>query len=318
MSPSTTTEADAFDVRIRTVRLEADQVVSLDLESVGGEPLPAWTSGAHVDVVLPSGQVRQYSLCGDTADPRSYRIAVLRQEAGRGGSVEVHDGLRVGQTLGLRGPRNNFPLGSGNRHLFIAGGIGITPILAHARAAHARGDTWSLVYGARSASSMAFVEELTSLGSGTVELAPQDTHGFLDLDRIVGGLDADCEVYCCGPAGLLDAVTEKVPSPRLHVERFTASQQRAATDGGFEVEFARSRVTVTVGPDQSILDAAIDADLKPLWSCREGLCGTCLTPVVAGEPEHLDDLLDDDERAANDQMLICVSRARSPRLVLDM
>lgn len=318
MRPSTTIEAGAFEVRVRAVRLEADLVVSLELDSAAGEPLPAWTSGAHVDVVLPSGQIRQYSLCGNTVDPRSYRIAVLRQEAGRGGSAEVHDDLRVGQILELRGPRNNFPLGSGNRHLFIAGGIGITPLLAHARAAHARGDTWSLIYGARSKSSMAFVEELTGLGSGTVELVPQDTHGFIDLDRIMRNLEADCEVYCCGPAGLLDAITQKVPSPRLHIERFTASQQRPTTDDDFEVEFARSGVTVKVGPDQSVLDAAIDTGLKPLWSCREGLCGTCLTGVVEGEPEHLDDVLDDDERAANDQMLICVSRARSPRLVLDM
>ncbi|MGW2288722.1 PDR/VanB family oxidoreductase [Streptomyces phaeochromogenes] len=318
MSPSTTLEADAFEVRVRAVRLEAEQVVSLELDSAAGESLPAWTSGAHVDVVLPSGQIRQYSLCGDTADPRRYRIAVLRQETGRGGSVEVHDGLRVGQTLELRGPRNNFPLGASRRHLFIAGGIGITPLLAHARAAHARGDTWSLVYGARSESSMAFVEELAALGSGTVELVPQDTHGFMDLDRIVDDLDADCDVYCCGPAGLLDTITQKVPTPRLHIERFTASQQRPTTDGDFEVEFARSGVTVKVGPEQSVLDAAIDAGLKPLWSCREGLCGTCLTGVAGGEPEHLDDVLDDDERAANDQMLICVSRARSPRLILDM
>ncbi|MFF4253941.1 PDR/VanB family oxidoreductase [Streptomyces sp. NPDC001663] len=292
--------------------------MSLELDSAVGEPLPAWTSGAHVDVVLPSGQIRQYSLCGDTSDPRSYRIAVLRQEAGRGGSVEVHDGLRVGQTLELRGPRNNFPLASGSRHLFIAGGIGITPLLAHARAAHARGDRWSLIYGARSESAMAFVDELNALGSGQVDLVPEDSRGFMDLDRIVARLDTDCEVYCCGPAGLLDAITQKVPGPRLHIERFTASQQQSTTDSGFEVEFARSGVTVKVGPDQSVLDAAIDAGLNPLWSCREGLCGTCLTGVTGGEPEHLDDVLDDDERAANDQMLICVSRAKSARLTLDM
>jgi ferredoxin-NADP reductase len=308
----------SFEVRLRAVRPVADRVVSLEFQSTNGDPLPSWTSGAHVDLVLPSGLVRQYSLCGDPADLNTYRVAVLREANGRGGSAEVHDSLQVGQLLELRGPRNHFPLRPAARYLFIAGGIGITPLLAHARAAHERSDAWSLIYGARNESCMAFVDELIGFSSGKIGLFPQDTYGLLDLDRIVAELDDDTDVYCCGPTPLLDAVAEKVPSSRLHVEHFASTHRESAISGSFEVEFAQSGMTVAVGPDRNILDTALEAGLQPLWSCREGLCGTCITRVLSGEPEHLDDLLDDDERAANDQMLICVSRSKSPRLVLDM
>jgi ferredoxin-NADP reductase len=299
----------------------AAEVVALELRDPDGGTLPAWEPGAHIDLILDDGLTRQYSLCGDPADRTRWRIGVLREPDGRGGSAFVHDKLVPGVTAAARGPRNHFPLEPAPRYRFIAGGIGITPILPMLAAATAAGADWTLTYGGRTAASMAFVDELRAYGD-RVRLRPQNEHGLLDLDALLGEPTPDTLVYCCGPGPLLDAVEERCaswPSGALHVERFTPKEQgEPVLHDSFEVELAQSATTLTVPPDRSILEVVEDAGVFVLSSCREGTCGTCETGVLAGEVDHRDSLLTDEERAANDTMFICVSRAACPRLVLDL
>jgi ferredoxin-NADP reductase len=284
--------------------------------------MPAWRPGAHVDLVLRNGVVRQYSLCGDPADRSVLQVAVLRNPNGRGGSRFVHDELRPGDMIGIRGPRNHFPLVAARRYLFIAGGIGITPIIPMIAEVDARGADWFLAYGGRSRSSMAFADSLVELYGERVMVRPQDETGLLNLDRLLRRPRAGTSVYCCGPESMLAAVEQRCrawPPGSLHVERFTP---RADADAGpstaFEVALARSRRTVAVPPGKSILRAVEEAGVPVLSSCREGMCGTCETPVLDGVPDHRDSLLSEEERAAGDTMMICVSRARGSRLVLDL
>ncbi|WP_188195232.1 PDR/VanB family oxidoreductase [Nonomuraea sp. SYSU D8015] len=300
----------------------ADGVVALELRDPAGAELPDWTPGAHIDLVLADGLVRQYSLCGDPADRTTWRIAVLREPDGRGGSAFVHDELHPGATILVRGPRNHFPLHPAPRYLFIAGGIGITPILPMIAAAAADGAEWRLVYGGRTAASMAFAHGLLAAHGDRVTLRPQDEHGLLDLDRLLAGEPPDALVYCCGPAPLLEAVEERCagrPPGTLHVERFTPKDAGDPVRAeSFEVELAATGLTLTVPPERSILDVVEEAGVQVLSSCREGTCGTCETGVLAGVVDHRDSLLTADEREANDTMFICVSRAACPKLVLDL
>ncbi|MFB4315979.1 PDR/VanB family oxidoreductase [Actinomadura sp. 21ATH] len=300
----------------------ADGVVALDLRDPDGAALPEWAPGAHIDLVVGDGLVRQYSLCGDPADRTSWRIAVLREPAGRGGSAAVHDGLPAGVTVLARGPRNHFPLLPAPRYLFVAGGIGITPILPMLRAADAAGADWRLAYGGRTAASMAFGAELAAAHGGRVELRPQDRHGPLDLAGLLRRTAPGTLVYCCGPAPLLDAVERLCadrPAGTLHVERFVPRDAGdPARAESFEVELAVSGRTLTVPPDRSILEVAEEAGVPILSSCREGTCGTCETAVLDGTVDHRDSLLTPEERAANDTMFVCVSRAACPKLLLDL
>ncbi|MFD9048257.1 PDR/VanB family oxidoreductase [Streptomyces zaomyceticus] len=293
----------------------AEGVVELRLEGTG---LPSWQPGAHVDLVLPSGLVRQYSLCGDPADTASYTVATRLIEAGqggRGGSREVHDRLREGVEIEIRGPRNRFPLVAAPSYVFVAGGIGITPVLPMLRAAEAAGADWRLVYCGRSRATMPYLDEIEALGGGDrVTVVAEDVSGFPELG-FLAHVPAETLVYCCGPEGLMDAVTAAMPEgrdPRL--ERFSA----AATTGGtaFEVELRRSGRTVQVAADRSVL-AAVREELPGItYSCRQGFCGTCRQRVLEGEIDHRDELLTDAERG--DSMLICVSRCAGKRLVLDL
>lgn len=316
----------AIDVVVRSREVLADRVVELRLGAADGGPLPPWEPGAHIDVVLAGDLVRQYSLCGDPADLRTYRIAVLREAAGRGGSAEVHDAVHVGSRLTVRGPRNRFPLIPDGEVVFLAGGIGITPLLPMLAAVDAQRRDWVLYYGGRTRSSMAFLDELERYRSRVV-VVPQDEHGLLDLADIVGVPRPGNAVYCCGPAGLIDAVEgfcAAWPDGSLHVERFTAAPDRAEDEdadvevAGFEVVCQASGVTLQVPPGRSILETAEEAGLRPLSSCTEGICGTCETAVIDGEPDHRDELLTPEERASGATMMICVSRARGARLVLDL
>lgn len=302
-----------FEVLVRSREVVADGVVRLTLRRPRGEPVPAWEPGAHVDLVLGPDLVRQYSLCGDPADRSVLQVAVLHEPSGRGGSRHVHSTLTEGAAVRVRGPRNRFPLVAAERYLFVAGGIGITPIVPMIAAVEARGASWRLLYGGRTRSSMAFAGELRDRYGDRVLLRPQDETGLLDLDPF---LAADAEVYCCGPESLLAAVERRAPA-RLHVERFTA---REVADGraSFEVRLARSGRALVVPEDGSILDVVEAAGVAVLSSCREGTCGTCETVVLEGVPDHRDSVLDDAERAAGDVMMICVSRSRGPRLVLDL
>ena len=310
---------DEADRRLRVTRrvTGAEGVVVLDLADAAGAELPPWTPGAHVDLRLPGGMVRQYSLCGDPADRCVWRIGVLREPDGRGGSAYVHDVLREGVEVDARGPRNHFALVAAPRYLFIAGGIGVTPILPMVAAVQNSRADWELHYGGRSRRSMAFLDELGA-ETGTT-LYPQDEVGLIDLDRILGRPRPDTAVYCCGPEPLLSAVERHCatwPAGALHVERFTP--RATGPRGSFEVELALSGLTLTVAANQSVLQALEEAGVGVLSSCREGTCGTCETPVLAGPVDHRDSLLTPDERAADDTMLVCVSRAAGPRLVLDL
>jgi len=308
-------------------RDESDGVVSLTLRAeADGQELPAWEPGAHLEVVLPSGLIRHYSLCGPVEDRDRYRIAVLREPASRGGSVEVHDRVTPGTRLHVTGPRNHFGLEAADHYLFIAGGIGITPILPMIARAEAAGVPWKLVYGGRQASSMAFVDEITARTGGKVELLAEDEVGRPDLPAVLGEVPVGGRVYCCGPEGLLGAVEAECAkrglSGFLHVERFAAGALAAADDGsgsaGFEVRLARSGTTVTVPPDRSILEVVREVLPGVPSSCEEGICGTCETPVLEGVPDHRDHIMSAAERASNATMMICVGRALSDRLVLDL
>ncbi|MEU7657003.1 PDR/VanB family oxidoreductase [Streptomyces lincolnensis] len=314
-------EGTATVVARRTV---ADGVVSLELAASSGEPLPPWRPGAHIDVVLPTGVTRQYSLCGPVKDTARWRVAVLREPDGRGGSQWIHDHLVEGGELRVRGPRNNFPLRPAARYLFVGGGIGITPLLPMIAEAEAAGAEWSLLYGGRTRASMAFLPELEGYGE-RVTVRPQDRYGLLDLAGFLGDPDPSALVYCCGPAGLIDAVEAHCadwPTGALNVERFAAVAVRQPAgdeaEQPIEVELRASGTTLTVPPGLSVLKAVEQAGVPVLSSCEEGICGSCETPVLEGEVDHRDSLLTDDERAANDTMLICVSRARGRRLVLDL
>ncbi|MEU0218072.1 PDR/VanB family oxidoreductase [Streptomyces sp. NPDC006265] len=295
----------------------AEGVLALTLRHPLGEPLPAWEPGAHVDVLLEPGLERQYSLCGDPADRSAWRIAVLRESAGRGGSAHVHEQLGEGARVRVRGPRNNFALEPAPRYRFVAGGIGITPVLPMLAAAEAAGAEWTLLYGGRTRGSMAFGEELSHYGD-RVTIAPEDETGLLDLPSVLDDVPEGTLVYCCGPGPLLDAVEARCPSGILRVERFRPKEQETGGNTEFEVELARSGRTLTVAPEVSVLDAVRDAGVEVLYSCTEGTCGTCETDVLDGEPDHRDSVLTEDERAAGETMLICVSRCRGKRLVLDL
>jgi len=308
-------------VRVEGKDVVADGVVALTLHEVDGHPLPRWEPGAHVDLILDRAATRQYSLCGDVDDHHVWRLGILRDPNGSGGSLYVHDQLRAGDVVRIRGPRNNFPLVDSPRYLFIAGGIGITPMMPMIQAAEAAGAQWQLVYGGRQRASMAFLDELAGYGD-KVTVWPQDEQGLLDLDGLLSRPRPDTKVYCCGPEPLLAAVEQRCaawPKGSLHVERFVAKPlSEPVLHEAFEVYLAQSELTLTVPPDRSILSTVEEAGVGVLSSCAEGTCGTCETPVLEGVPDHRDSILDQDAREANDCMMICVSRACTPRLVLDI
>ncbi len=312
-----------MDMIVEERRDEADGVVALSLVPAGGGELPAWTPGAHVDVTLGSGITRQYSLCSDPGDGGRWRIGVLREQTGRGGSEYVHDKLHGGDVVEVGLPRNNFALDAAPRYVFVAGGIGITPILPMVAAAERAGAEWTLLYGGRSRASMAFTGELAGHGD-RVTVAPQDETGLLDLDALLGTPQPGTLVYACGPEPLLDAVADRMsawPAGALRVERFTPKTvETDGPDAAFEVEFATSGVTAVVPPGVSVLSVAEENGLLPDWSCREGTCGTCETTLLGGRAEHRDSLLTDDERDEQATMMICVSRAERgcPRLRLEL
>lgn len=304
-------------------------VVALELAPANGRDLPAWTPGSHIDLRLPDGVERQYSLCGDPDDRSAWRIAVLREPAGRGGSEFVHASVEVGQTVRVRGPRNHFAFTArpGERCSLIAGGIGITPIFSMAAAADAAGADWTLDYAGRSRSTMAFADELVARFGDRVRLHPADEGGRLDLAALLGAGASDAgapvgEVYCCGPTRLIEAVEAASagwPAGSIHVERFEAKVfGDPVWAEPFEVELELSGITVTVPPGRTILEVVEENDILVPSSCREGTCGTCETPVIEGEVEHRDSILTPAEQAHNTVMMICVSRAACPRLVLEL
>ncbi|MBY6681731.1 cytochrome P450 [Rhodococcus sp. BP-316] len=315
-------ERTQLDVRVAHRRTAAEGVVELVLTDAAGGSLPSWTPGAHVELMLRPDLVRHYSLCGDTADESSWTIAVLREPDGRGGSAHVHDHLPEGATLRARGPLNHFALDPAPSYLFIAGGIGITPIRAMIAAARADGAEWNLVYAGRSRSSMAFLDEFD--GDDRVTVWAKDERGErVDLDTVLGEPRPETLIYCCGPGPLLDAVENACaawPDGSLRLERFAAETVEAPDDAldSFEVECARSGVTVTVPDGTSIFDAVEKAGADVIGSCMEGICGTCEADVLSGTPDHRDSVLSRRERERGDTVMMCVSRSLSSKLVLDL
>jgi len=314
---------DEVELQLRVARKEsaAEGTVILDLTTEGEELLPVWTPGAHIDLLLAPGLTRQYSLCGDTTDRQTWRVAVLLEPKSRGGSAYVHNTLHEGDLVRVRGPRNHFALVPSRRYLFIAGGIGITPILPMLAEASRVGAEWELHYGGKRLPTMAFLSELTAMAASSVHIHPQDQVGNLDLATILGTPEANTTIYCCGPGALLDAVEQRSrtwPTDALHMERFTpVHQAELVVNRSFEIELAQSGVTLEVQAEESIVQALRTAGVDVPSSCEEGTCGTCETQVLSGEVDHRDSLLTAGERAANDTMFICVSRAACPRLVLD-
>jgi ferredoxin-NADP reductase len=305
-----------FTMTVDELRAEADEVVSLRLVPADHAHLPPWRPGAHLDLLLPSGRMRQYSLCGDPAERGCFRIAVRRLAAGGGGSVEVHDILQTGAVVRVRGPRNAFPFIAVDRYLFVAGGIGITPIRPMVHDAIRRGADWSFVYTGRTRASMPFLDEFGQLDPARVHIWPDDEFGVPDGARILAMAPDGAALYCCGPPPMIDAIRAQIPAERiatLHYERFSP----APIIGGapFELELARSRQTVTVSAEQSALSAlrALLPDLA--YSCQQGFCGTCPVGVLGGEIHHHDRCLTDAERES--RMAICVSRGVG-RVTLDL
>jgi ferredoxin-NADP reductase len=310
------------DLVVREARQVADGVVAIILAAPDGAELPAWTPGAHVDFVLGDDLIRQYSLCSSPSQPEVWRVGVLRVPDSRGGSERVHDVLAPGSIVRVRGPRNHFPLVASSRYLFIAGGIGITPLLPMIAEADAAGADWRLFYGGRERASMAFISELAQYGDRVI-IVPQDEQGMLDLESVLGTPRQDTLVYCCGPEGLLAAVEkfcEKWPPGSLHLERFSAKPQEPseAADSAFALVLQRSGLTLEVPPDKSVLTVIREAGVSVLASCLEGVCGTCETEVIDGDVDHRDSVLNEEEQASNEYMMVCVSRCRSPQLVLDL
>lgn len=316
---------ELLKVVVRKRQMQGEAVVVLDLARPGGEPLPAFEAGAHVDLHVAPGLVRQYSLCGDPADASVYRLGVLLDPASRGGSSAVHEHLHEGAQVDIGVPRNLFPLAAeARRSILVGGGIGITPMIAMAHALHARGQDFELHYCGRSRSRSAFLEELAAAPFANcvfTHFDDEEPAQKLDLTAVLGQGEAGVHVYTCGPAGFMDWVIAEAgrcgyAEEHIHREYF---QVEVDTSGdSFEVVAARSGKSVQVAEGQSVLEALASVGIKVEKSCEQGVCGTCLCEVLDGEPDHRDVYLTDEEKAAGDQILVCCSRAKSKTLVLDI
>ncbi len=314
-------------VRVRQMRLEAETVLSVELETLDGARLPSAGPGSHVDVALGDDLRRSYSLTREISESPSCTIAIHRDPESRGGSAYVHERLRVGDKIRISRPRNNFPLDDkAELSVLIAGGIGITPIVAMIRQLTAAGRAWKLHYAARSRSAAAFRKAIAqclenSKGKGAVSYHFDDEQNgaLIDMKAILAS-NPGAHFYCCGPEPMLAAYEEAardLPRETVHVEYFSTSEE-AARDGGFEVVLQRSGKTLHVEPGQTILDVLIAHNVSVPFSCTEGVCGTCETPVIEGRPDHRDMVLTDEERAKSETMMVCCSGSKSARLVLDL
>jgi len=315
----------AFTLLVRQIRLEAADVVSLDLESTDGAPLPPYPPGAHIDVQVPQGPLRSYSLIDPSSQTGRWRIAVKREPSSRGGSRWFHEVARVGMTLTVMPPAHDFALEpEAPFSVFVAGGIGITPLLSMIGRLVQLGRPWQLHYAAASAATMPFqrlLSQYAARGQGRVLTHFSDAgQGRMDIPGILAEIPDDAHVYCCGPAGMIDdflrAAGRRTPDT-VHYERFAASQA-AVTDGGFSLQLARDGRLLEVPAGKTILDVLLDAGVDVPYSCSQGVCGTCRLTVLEGEPDHRDDYLSEAERAANDAILVCCSGARSASLTLDV
>lgn len=320
-APLTAPVMEEIRARVSLVCTEAEGVVSLEFVPEDADTFPDWQAGAHIDVVMGPELVRQYSLCSDPADRHHWRIAVLREPKSRGGSEFIHTQINVGDVLVLRGPRNHFPLLPAQEYVLVAGGIGITPILTMAEELERQGKNWKLLYGGRSENSMAFTELLKRHGE-RVCIRPEDRFGLLDLKSWVGESRAECLVYCCGPERLLQAlehVCADWPEESVQIERFRAADEAALVqDGSFDVILAKSNMTVHIDEGRAIADVLEEAGVYIPRSCNEGSCGTCITKVLDGEPDHRDSFLRGKMRENNKHIMVCCSRAKTKTITLNV
>ncbi|GAA3676988.1 PDR/VanB family oxidoreductase [Arthrobacter ginkgonis] len=316
-----------YEVRVSGRRMVGEDIVSLDLVRLDGEPFPAWEPGSHIDLFLGTDGLgdpltRQYSLWGAVEDRSTWRIGVLKDPKSRGGSARVHEDLTEGTRLTVRGARNHFPLEPASSYVFFAGGIGITPILPMVREVERAGRPWKLYYMARNRQRLALLDEIGTLPSANVVLHCDDESGLIDLAGITASLGTADHVYACGPGPLLDVLekmAEEAGRWTFHCERFAAAPPAAGSeDKPFEVLLAKSSRTLQIPAGVSCLKVLREAGVDVDWSCSEGVCGTCETEVLEGVPDHRDVVLTKEERAANETMMPCVSRARSARIVLNL
>jgi len=315
-----------MQVRVRRISYEAENINSYELVAPGGGDLEPFTAGSHIDLHLPNGMIRSYSLLNDQRERNHYVVAVNKDNASRGGSSFIHETMRVGDIITISHPRNNFALQENAAHsVLIAGGIGITPLLSMIRRLEALDRSWELFYAARTRSAAAFLDELNAVRRNVRANLhmhfDQETPGrMLDLPAIVNDAPAHAHLYCCGPVPMLEAfeaATAHRPGDHVHVEYFKAKEKPVA-EGGFEVKLARSNRTIKVHAGKTILNALLDEGIAASYACTEGVCGTCETRVVEGIPDHRDAFLSKEERAANKTIMICCSGSKSPTLVLDL
>ena len=322
-----TAQIPELSVRVAAKTPEAIDICSYELVSVDGSALPPFTAGSHIDVQIRSGLVRQYSLVNHPSETHRYRIAVLREPASRGGSAGMHDDVHVGDILRISHAKNHFQLHPGAQHsLLMAGGIGVTPLLCMAEQLTTSGGDFTLHYCTRSRGRTAFAD---LLASGA--FAPRVRFHFddgpaeqrLDVVKVLAEAATGTHVYVCGPKGFMEFVLNAaraagLPEERLHAEYFAAGAQDHSTDTAFEVELATSGRVIAVSPGKTVVQALAEDGIEIPTSCEQGVCGTCLTRIVAGMPDHRDAYLTADEKRQNDCFLPCCSRARTPRLVLDI
>jgi vanillate O-demethylase ferredoxin subunit len=315
-----------IEVRVAHKRREAEAICSYELVRDDGMPLPPFEAGAHIDVHLPGNLVRQYSLCNAPGETHRYLIAVLRDTDSRGGSRAIHDQVHAGSILKISAPKNHFPLAEAQRTLLLAGGIGVTPILAMAEALAGKGAAFEMHYSARSPERAAFRERIGAsafAGKAHFHFDGGDSSQLLDLNSLLAEPDPHKHLYVCGPQGFIDHVLGSArergwPTAQLHVEYFGAAATDTSGDRPFDVKLASSGRVVTVAADKTVLEALAEQGVAIPYACAEGVCGTCLTRVLDGQPDHRDLYLTEDERAANNQFTPCCSRARTPMLLLDL
>jgi ferredoxin-NADP reductase len=308
-------------LRVKATTWEAPNILSYDLRAADAAELPAFTAGAHLDIHLGNGLIRSYSLLNSQAERHRYVIAVQNDAATRGGSKWVHEHVHTGDLVTVAAPRNNFPLKEDAGHsILLAGGIGITPIMSMVERLIALGRSWDLYYCARTRAGAAFVDRLAGRSEVHFNFDGEPGGAMLDIAAIVRSASDRTHFYCCGPLGMLGAfeqATSALPAERVHVEYFTAKEPPAQS-GGFVVVLAKSRREIPIPAGKSILDALFEAGIDVPHSCKEGVCGTCETPVLEGIPDHRDLILTKEEQAANRSMMICCSGSKSERLVLDL
>jgi vanillate O-demethylase ferredoxin subunit len=315
-----------LEVKVVRKTLEAEGIAGYELARVDGAPLPAFSAGSHIDVQVPGGLTRQYSLCNDAAERHRYRIAVLRDPASRGGSVAMHDAINQGDVIHISEPRNHFPLHHASRSLLFAGGIGVTPLLCMAQRLAVIGADFTLHYCTRSAQRTAFRDEIAASSfADRVKFHFDDgpPSQKLNVDRVLASPEQGTHLYVCGPTGFIDHVVNTAKargwSPdQIHLEYFGAAPQDRSGDAAFDVRIASSGKTYPIAAGQTVVQALAAQGIEILTSCEQGVCGTCITRVLEGEPDHRDLYFTDEEKAKNDQFTPCCSRARSRTLVLDL